>query len=211
MIRNSLITRILIIWIVIHSIFIWWWYPSNLEFWIQILPAVVILFALSYSNITTDKVVNITSILVLFLISILIWWNFPVILELKNMHNEYICSSQNLKDITNNKDLVITAGFGKQYSYLRYFLNAKVYSLHGIRQTNSGNLVTNRVMDQLDSLFKATMSENGSIFITEDLYSLNFPTYRSLVNFDKNILKSYFSTYRWQSITLCNVLFYKKL
>jgi hypothetical protein len=209
--KNILVGRILIIWVFFHSIFIWWWYPSNLEFWIQVLPAVIILFALLYSNSVKNKIVSKLFLLGIFFIVFLILWNFPVMLELKNMQNEYICSSQKLKEITNDKDLIITSGFGKQYSYLQYFLNAKVYSLHNIRQSDSNDFVTNRVLSKLDSVLNTTMSESGSIFVTEELYSLKFPTYRSLENFDKSVLKAYLSNFQWQSMTLCNIQFYRKL
>jgi hypothetical protein len=189
-------TRV-IIWVFLHSIFIWWWYPSNLEFWIQVLPAVIILFALLYSNSVKNKIVSKFFLLGIFFIVFLILWNFPVMLELKNMQNEYICSSQKLKEITNDKDLIITSGFGKQYSYLQYFLNAKVYSLHNIKQSDSNDFVTNRVLSKLDSVLNTTMSESGSIFVTEELYSLKFPTYRSLENFDKSVLKAYLSNFQW--------------
>ena len=36
---------ILIPWFVLHAVFVWWWYASNIEFWIAMIPCVLLTYA----------------------------------------------------------------------------------------------------------------------------------------------------------------------
>lgn len=209
---NDFIARMLYIWIVLHSIFIWWWYPSNPEFWITIIPSVVILFISNLkTNIASPSKKKVIAVLGLLLITIILHFNLSEMLLLKKINNEYLCSSEGMSTITNDKDLVVSSGFGKQHSYLRYFLKSSIYPLHQISLKSCLKTLDKDMIKLLDSLFLATVSNGYQVIITEDVYKIDFPIYRSLKFFDKESLQLLLSKYQWEEITICNTRFYKAL
>jgi len=188
-------------WVIAHTIFVTWWYPDNIEFWIMLLPGLMFILAILLQEIRevgTNRFA-LMGALGLLLVGEL-GMNGTLIRD--NRRSESLPRSYALevcKQVSAG-DLVVTTGEGILGSYLRYFCPASVVPIHGffgMRPPGEMKGVTSELVHALDYSFQDTMRKGGSIIVEEYVWKGDFVLGRDLSSFDAKEFLYWLRTYSW--------------
>ena len=180
------------VWILLYVPFFIWWEPANMEFWLPMLPVILILAALplglvwnSYRPVRLAIRIA-TGLLLAYVVLVFAWYNYQnLILPKTNPENNgYISAMNNLAEVREGpEDLVVIMGWDALRINLNYYFSQDYISIYFLstkyRKDPDGfyDYIYKRISDKIKQKHK--------VFIAKDvLWAKNFDdinsTYKSL-------------------------------
>ncbi|MEP7218252.1 MAG: hypothetical protein ABI876_05020 [Bacteroidota bacterium] len=194
----------LIPWIIAHAAFVWWWYPSNIEFWIVLMPALFLLAGSLLRSVAAgsggERMVTMGLGLAM---AGMLGVNAPGILADHANENRRLSYSQEISSISRSGDLFISTGQGALASYLRYFSPSKVLTVHGycgVEAKTLGDRITDELIHRLELDMRGTIARNGRVLAEEGLLNGGIVTDRDLQHFDRARFNQWVRALPWHAV-----------
>jgi len=185
------------LWFLFHSLFVVWWYPDNIEFWIIPLPAMVVAAATFLEGSwqrRRKEVAAAVSVLLLFeiLVNASQWRQGCEDTTKDETYAMAVCAR------AKDSDLVLTTGQGALGSWLRYFCSAPVVSIHGyfgMKNPGPDEDIAKRLITALDPQLRVVVSRGGRVWIDASLWQGTVTRNRDLAHFNVEEFEAWLRSY----------------
>ncbi len=182
---------LLVGWLVAHLAFVFWWYPSNLEFWIPVLPGLLLLGGCLLEAARGKTVLAFLTIVLCGQLSL---GGLGRYREASRV-NQFMEFAKTLADAVKSQDLILVTGQGSEIHYLQYFLNTRVV---GVQPFAPGaEMKTEAILDALRSEIELAMARRGSVIATKGFVSGHILLDRQLEAFEMDKFIQFIRSYQW--------------
>ncbi|MFC1878510.1 hypothetical protein ACFLZW_01225 [Chloroflexota bacterium] len=197
--NNRKIASYCILWVVIYGAFFLWWEPANFEFWLAVLPPILLMSALAISRLNFQYKKQVVGIALLGICLALLYVNYrnalvPTQGPTKGTFQQI---ARGIATCASHKtDIVIIASYAYK-PWVDIYAPAITVPLDGVfwlaSLDHSGNQVSKQAFADLEAIIQEAKTKNTRIFVSEDIFQGSF--FASRANVTPTDLEVFFAQY----------------
>jgi hypothetical protein len=184
-------------WIIPYMLFITWWEPENIEFWLLILPPIIFIIATGIENL--PKTWNKLTYLFLFILIISLSINnfYNGILPRRNLaQNANLQLIWKITDCLSPENMLVLSE-GDQWAYIVYYSHVKTAVLTRIilrAESESTNNIAERSLSEFENQIDLAFSQNRKVLALDR--TLHSPDILLRNGITDAVLQNFFSKYK---------------
>jgi hypothetical protein len=160
------ISPLLAVWAVSHAAFVWWWHPSNIEFWIIAVPIVLLAFeTLAPREGATFS--RLAAIALELAVVAQLALNTPSITEASRGPNRRMVIAQTISARTRPGDVLVITSHPGMIGYYQYFSPARLLYPFPARTSPDSGAVA-RTLDSLGEVVRETTAKGRRVMLEGD-------------------------------------------
>lgn len=157
---------LLFTWLLTHALFVLWWHPSNIEFWILVVPIVVLLIAIAEPGERKEKSRWAFAAAPLLLVAAQLAMNVGGVVEGTSAVSERDTLARGVASLVGDEDLVVVASHPAHVPYIRFYSGATVSFPFPVVEPGTSDTATIREStEQLTDEARRALSRGGQILI----------------------------------------------
>jgi hypothetical protein len=172
-------------WVSVHSIFVFWWYPANIEFWIAVLPGVAFLVVAAGERSALNRaLVGLLIICSLYL--------GPGTAQGGANPDEEKRFAEIMASLVRPGDLIVLVS-GRTAVYQRFYTEAEVAGLQSVaRRVESssagGEVTSNELFEAVRRSSEEALAQGGRLWVEGRIFGGDFARKRALASVDPDAL-----------------------